>query len=45
MSMSKLIYNLNFYQLHFNEDRPPFDEEQAYPIFQCTLERYTILAL
>jgi hypothetical protein len=35
----------DFYQLHFNKDRPPFDEEQAYSIFQHTLERYTILAL
>jgi hypothetical protein len=34
-----------FYQLHFDEERPVFDEERAYSIFQRTLERYTILAL
>jgi hypothetical protein len=33
------------YQLHFDEERPVFDEERAYSIFQRTLERYTILAL
>jgi hypothetical protein len=34
-----------FYQLHYDEERPAFDEERAYSIFQRTLERYTILAL
>jgi len=35
----------DFYQLHYNQGLPPFDEVKAYSIYTRTLERYTILVI
>jgi hypothetical protein len=37
----------DFYRLHYDEEAPPFDDDevQAYSIFTRTLERYTILVM
>jgi hypothetical protein len=34
-----------FYQLHYDEGRPPFDETQAFTIYSRTIERYTLLVM
>jgi len=35
----------DFYQLHYDNELPPFDEANAYSIYTRTIERYTTLVL
>jgi hypothetical protein len=35
----------DFYQIHYDERSPPFDEPQAFSIYTRTIERYTILTM
>eukprot|EP00962_Isochrysis_galbana_P058670 scaffold31815_cov118-Isochrysis_galbana.AAC.25 len=35
----------DFYQLHYDNELPPFDEANAYSIYMRTIERYTTLVM